>query len=476
MRVLFLAAEAAPLVKVGGLGDVAGYLPLALRSLPTKPDVRLVLPLHGAIDTSKLKMEPVAACTVTTTTGELTVQAFLTSLDGLPIYLITGPGIPLDSPVYSPNPGDDAFKYIFFSLGALEVVRSLNWRPDVVHANDWHTAPAVYAISRNRQTGFFSQTSTLLTVHNLPYMGDHGSTALEAFGLPPVQDNRLPEWARHLPLPLGLLTADHITTVSPRYASEILTPEFGCGLDDLLRQRKDCISGVLNGLNTKVWNPQTDPELVARYGWRDLTPRRVNKAHLQEIVGLPLNSEIPLMAMVTRLEFQKGVDIALEGLKRLSDLPWQFVLLGTGSPQLESAAAQLQSDFPERVRVRLEYNAVLSHQIFAGADMLLLPSRYEPCGLTQMIAMRYGCVPIAHEVGGLADTVDDVDLKINSTGFLFPQATPESLAFALRRALALFTQPRRWVALQRRGMKRDFSWKSSAGEYLRLYQALKSRT
>jgi len=473
VRVLFIAAEAAPLVKVGGLGDVAGSLPPALRALNADLDVRLALPLHGAITKQNPSLKPVAAFTVITTDGPLTAQAFETRLNGVPTYLIGGAAIPPEAPIYSPDAAADGHKYTFFSLAALELTRVLGWRPDVVHAHDWHTAPAIYYLSRIRPyDDFFARTATLITVHNLPYMGQGASPALDDFGLPPALDDALPAWARHLPLPLGLLAADAINTVSPTYAREILTPEYGCGLENFLRSRASRLHGILNGLDTRRWNPRTDPHIVTRYGLSSLERRAENKRALQSALGLPEVPETPLLAMVTRLDPQKGVDIAVEALQHLRDHPWQAVFLGTGDPQLESLLESLAAAFPDRVRVRLEYNAPLGRQIYASADVLLIPSRYEPCGLAQMIAMRYGCTPVARETGGLADTVHDPGLHTESTGFLFPDASPTSLAFALRRAFACFRQPRRWRAMQRRGMRQDFSWRASAEAYRRLYQQI----
>ncbi len=473
MRLLFLAAEAAPFFKVGGLGDVAGSLPRALKALDPDLDLRLVLPLHGGLDQARFPLQPVTAFTVPHRNGPILAEAYTTPWE-VPVYFLSGAPILLESAVYAPHPSQDGPKYAFFSLAALELARVLNWRPDLVHAHDWHTATAVYALGlRRAQDTFFAATRTVLTVHNLPFMGQGAGPALQAFGLPPAPPTSgLPPWARHLPLPLGLWQADAITTVSPTYAREILTPEFGCGLESFLQGRAERITGILNGLDTTSWDPAHDPEIPHPFEVSDLTPREGNRRALREGVGLPHPPKrTPILGVISRLDPQKGVDLIPQALDLLEGLSWQAVLLGAGDPQIAAAWQALARRFPDRVRVTLGYDAGLARRIYAGADMLLIPSRYEPCGLVQMMAMRYGCVPVARETGGLADTVWDYDLAPRrSTGFLFPEATARSLAFAVRRALAVFARPRQWQALQRRGMKRDFSWHASARAYRRLYQ------
>ena len=476
MRVMFLAAEAAPFFKIGGLGDVAGSLPRALKALQPDLDIRLVLPLHDTLDRERFPLQPVAAFTVPHRNGPILAEAYTTPWD-IPIYFISGAPIVLEHGVYAAHPSQDGPKYAFFSLAALELARVLGWKPDIVHAHDWHTAPAVYAVALRREHDpFWTHTHTVLTVHNLPYLGQGAGPSLQAFGLPPAPaESGLPDWARNLPLPLGLWAADAITTVSPTYAREILTPEFGCGLEDFLRTRADRLTGILNGLDTTSWDPAHDPEVPHPFTADDLAPREANRRALRDEVRLPdPQGRVPILGAVSRLTPQKGMDLIPQALTLLEDLPWQAVLLGSGDEEIAAAWQALAARYPDRVRVVIGYDPGLARRIYAGADMLLIPSRYEPCGLVQMMAMRYGCVPVARETGGLADTVLDFDLyPRRSTGFLFPEATAKSLAFALRRAFALFAAPRRWTALQRRGMRRDFSWRASARAYERLYERLK---
>jgi starch synthase len=475
INVLFLAAEAEPYIKVGGLADVAGSLPLALRALPyqamrgTKLDVRLVLPLHPSNRTDFATMRPVGEVSVHRRGGNLPAQVYVTSLKGMPVYFINGAPIASAPSVYSTDPAPDREKYTFFSLAALEMLRHLDWQPDILHANDWHTALALYALRSRRADPVLRHARTVFTLHNLPYMGSDGSDVLAAYDLMPLNDESLPPWARTQPLPLGLWSADAIVPVSPTYAREILTPEFGCGLETYLRTRTEDITGILNGLDQSSFDPASDQALAAQFNPDSLEKRQANKTALQKHLGLPIEPRLPLLAMVGRIDQQKGVDIALNALSRLTDAPWQFILLGSGDPALEMVARNLQTVFPDRVRVVLRYDAPLGRMIYGGADLFLMPSRYEPCGLAQMIAMRYGCVPVVRATGGLKDTVRE-----GKTGFLFQEASAEAMRDAIRRAMSVYASPEKWQRYQRNGMLEDFSWPRSARQYAIIYRSLLS--
>ncbi len=486
-RVFFLASEADPFVKVGGLGDVAGSLPRALNRLVDdnslkQVDIRLAIPFHNSISQTRYSLKKVASFSVPHASGPLAAEAYLTSLGGMPVYLIAGAPITSANSVYSSDWGFDAHKYIFFSLACLELARHLNWAPDILHANDWHTAAAVYQLYLNRGADpFFAKTATILGIHNLPYLGTAGSIPLGAFGLPPAADPRLPDWARHLPLPLGLLGADQLVPVSPTYADEILTPEFGSGLEGFLLTRKETITGILNGIDLEQWNPVSDLYLPTNFTLGEFELRKANKIALQHELGLAVNHQglpIPLLAMITRMDYQKGVDIALAGLEQLvrdsrtNKIPWQAIILGTGLPELEEATRDFELRHPDRLRAVLRFDAPLSHRIYGGADALLMPSRYEPCGLAQMIAMRYGCVPVACATGGLRDTIIDPGDEAAGTGFLFSLPSQESMVNALRRTLQAYSSPERWQAIQLRGMQQDYSWEKSAHQYFELYRSL----
>ncbi len=482
LKVLYMASEAAPLVKVGGLGDVAGSLPLALQKLNSKQltgrplDVRLVLPYHNAIK-EKISHPVVAAeFNLIVPHGVLPVVVYLTHVADLPVYLIDGPPIAPDNRVYAADAELDGEKYIFFSLAALEMTRCLLWKPDIIHANDWHTSAALYALAQRRKTDpAFQSIHSLLSVHNLPFMGKNAEPAVATYGLPRSREKNLPTWARSFPLPLGLQSADLINAVSPGYAKEILTPEFGCGLQDFLKTRQNVLSGILNGLDQMDWDPATDTSITNRYDYAHLSFKLPNKAALQAEFELPVAPEVPLLVMVTRMDQQKGVDIAVDGLRLAANLDWQAIILGTGDPLLETSCRSLESEFQDRVRTLIRFDVALSRRLYAGGDILLMPSRYEPCGLAQMIAMRYGTVPLARATGGLRDTIIDDPTLAQSTGFLFEDARAEAFSESLRRAIYTFPDREIWTEIQMRGMAQDFSWEKSAMEYTELYTKLAGR-
>lgn len=481
LKIMFLAAEAEPFVKIGGLGDVAGSLPKALKALAPdmkskfdEIDIRLVIPFHGAIQRQAYRLRPVGSFTVFHRDGDIPGEALMTEIEGVPVYLISGPPIPKDSPVYTQDTAIDGHKFTFFSLAALELARLLDWQPDILHANDWHTAPAILAL-KIRDDSFFKNTAKVLGLHNLPYMGENAGCALEDFGVMFKDDSSLPWWAQNMPLPLGLLSADHIITVSPSYAKEILTHEYGAGLEDFLKTRSEHISGILNGIDTKLYDPAKDPALTANFTVENLDNRQINKVALLKEFKLNPNPEIPLLAMVTRLDPQKGVDLVPVTLRLLAQEKWQAIILGTGVPELENAILQLENEFPERVRAAIRFDSLLGRRIYAGADAIMIPSRYEPCGLAQMIAMHYGCLPIARATGGLRDTINDHNAK-HKTGFLFNRPTSKDFSAALRRALSAYEKKALWQELQINGMAQDFSWERSAHQYLKVYTSLKKKT
>lgn len=467
INVLFLAAEADPFIKVGGLGDVAGSLPHALRALSNdeiKLDVRLVLPYHPAVKAENLR--PMEVFSLPRSGSEVGVEAFETTLNGMPVYFIGGEPIRANGSVYSLDAKLDAEKYTFFSLAALELPNQLNWQPDVVHANDWHTALSIYGNLTKRWEANARHVAGVVSLHNLPFMGPDISALLEAYGIKLAQTD-LPDWARVMPLPLGLWASDAIVAVSPGYASEVLTEEFGCGLHDFLQLRKETVSGVLNGIDTVSFDPITDKNIGVNYDSATIEKRAINKKLLQDRLGLKLDPDVPMLAVISRMDVQKGVDLAFTALKNMKRVDFQAVILGTGDPKLEESARDLQALFPEKIKAELRFDAKLARQIYAGADMILMPSRYEPCGLAQMIAMRYGCVPVVRAVGGLKDTVKQAE-----TGFVFEKIHHMSLVGAVKTAMKSMKDKETWRTIQRAGMQMDFSWEASARAYLELYLSL----
>lgn len=477
LNVLFIASEADPLVKIGGLGDVAGSLPLAMKRLTeadaTLPrlDIRLALPYYGQLKKQGLPAQKIGEFSLSTADIPLPVQVYETSLQGLSLYLIDSELINPAAPVYGSDFAADAKKFIFFSLACLQLPGFLNWQIDILHANDWHTAVSLHQLKlRTKEEPALRSIHSVLSVHNLPFMGTGSEDGLAYFKVPPARNPRMPKWARSLPLPMGLNAAERIIAVSPSYAQEIMTPEYGCDLQDFLITRKARISGIVNGIDPEVWNPQTDEWLNSPFSEQSLDKRAANKRALQKELNLPESEDTPLLAFIGRMDRQKGIDLAMEALKNLKTLPWQMIFLGTGNPQIEADLLTLQEHFPDQIRLALRFDAALSHRIYAGADILLMPSRYEPCGLAQMIAMRYGCIPVARATGGLIDTITNYTSQPNAaTGFLFEGNDGKALAKVLKQALKQFLKKEDWRKLQLNAMHADFSWQNSARDYLQTY-------
>ena len=475
LNILFAVSEADPLVKVGGLGDVGGALPLALSQLPPEKlggvhlDIRLILPFHSSLKTSLQNVKWITNVKVMTSRKPIKAEVYQTHLGNLPVYLVDGDPISDLPGVYGDDPIKLAEKYTFFSLASLCFIRKLKWTIDVLHVHDWHTALLPYTVETYFKTeSFFINTLKILSIHNLPFLGEKSSEVLQHYLLPPSKDEDLPEWARLLPLPLGLQASDQIIAVSPTYAREILTPEFGSGLEGYLQKHTDRITGILNGLDSSRWDPSTDSSIAQSFSVEDIENRHHNRTALLTEFDLNHNPDIPLLAFIGRLDPQKGVDLVLEALHKMAAQPWQLIILGTGNPDIEKACHDLQTRFPEKVRAVIRFDAALSRKLYAGTDMLLMPSRYEPCGLAQMIAMRYGCIPIGRATGGLKDTIQDAS-SADGTGFLFKEATAASLRAALKLAFERITDKTEWLEMQKRGMKQDFSWEKSSYEYAKIY-------
>jgi len=479
LHVLFIAAEADPLVKAGGLGDVAGSLPVAIHNLNLPSDqhidIRLAIPFYNPIKTKPFTFTKVAEFDLESTEGLKEVIVFSTKVSGITVYLIAGEPISRSDETYGADFQSDAEKFVFFSLACLKLPSVLKWRCDILHTNDWHTATAVHHLkSVKANDPYLAETKTVLTVHNLPFMGTGSEAALAKYRVKPSSNKNLPAWAREIPLPMGLAAADQIIAVSPTYAKEIMTPEFGCDLEGFLQTRRAKLSGILNGIDIQSWDPVVDPALTANFSSDDLNKRRANKITLLREFNFEGGDEIPLLVLISRMDKQKGVDILLDGLRSIKDLSWRAILLGTGDKRLEQACQELENDLPHKVRATILFDSNLSRRLYAGGDMLMMPSRYEPCGLTQMFAMRYGCLPVARATGGLVDTI--IDPKTNpegATGFLFPRVDPDSFVSALKRAFLVYSQSEDWQRMQFNAMHQDFSWQRSAQEYVHIYREIK---
>jgi starch synthase len=473
-RVLFVASEAYPLAKTGGLADVCGALPAMLAGLGA--DIRVMLPGYPqALDKVWAKRE----LALDLPDARL-VCGFLPNCE-LPVILFDCPplfarrgGLYQDENGVDWPDNDRRFGMFCRAAAAVALGRTaLAWRPELVHANDWHTGlvPALL-----HYTGA-TQPKTVFTIHNLAYQGNFPLASGRELGLP--QDALRPDgiefYGRLSFLKAGLRFGDRLTTVSPSYAREILTAEHGCGFDGLLRARAHDLLGILNGIDHSVWDPANDAELPCRYDAETLDGKAACKRDLRAEVGLPADADAPLMIYVNRLTHQKMADVVVNAVPRLVAYGGQIVVHGAGERGLERDFLDLAHAYPRNVVVRLGYEETLAHRMHAAADLSLTPSRFEPCGLTTMYAMRYGALPVTRPVGGLRDTVEDAnaaDALATGSGFVFPELTPEGLVNCVARAQDWFRRRDRWDALQRRAMRRDFGWERSAERYLDLYQSL----
>lgn len=500
MHVVLASSEAVPFCKTGGLADVCGALPLELTRLGVQ--TTLFLPAYSAVLEAGIALEPTGITLQIPLASKLVSARILlahlpvpdaSAGDGMgadvPVYFI-------DQPDYFHRPGiyqengvdyaDNCERFVFFSRAVMEAIRQLSLRVDILHCNDWQTAliPALLKIEYGILPGF-ENASSLLTVHNLAYQGTFWHWDMLLTGL----DWKYFNWTQmeyHGKLNLlktGLVFADAISTVSPTYAREIQTPLAGCGLEGVLQNRRDVLHGILNGIDSDQWNPATDGLLVKNY---DVTTHRAgkaaNKAALQQEFALPQNANTPLIAFVGRLAEQKGLDLILEVLRdwlpsSLHEAQWAF--LGTGDPAIQEQLAKLAERYPTKLAVKFDFLDPLAHRMEAGADLFLMPSRFEPCGLSQLYSLRYGTVPIVRATGGLVDTITDANAATleheTATGFIFDEYHPVALANALKRAIDLYANPSAWQKLVETGMRQDWSWGRSARAYLDVYAGMQTK-
>jgi starch synthase len=472
MKILFIASEVTPFSKTGGLGDVAGALPAALAALGH--EVKVVTPRYADVQDTHLMP-----------TGHSLQLRFPFGEEGGPILsarlserhevlFLENPRFFGRAGIYGDaygEFGDNHRRFAYLSMGALQAAQRLQFIPDIVHLNDWQTGLAAVALRRGFQSTPLGHARSVMTIHNLAYQGQYGKDIMGELGLPWelfTAHEGLEFYDTVNFLKAGVTFADAITTVSPTYAKEIQTPELGCSLDGLLRRQHGRLLGILNGIDTQEWNPETDALLPARYSAGDLSGKAVCKRELLLRAGLA-DGEAPVFGIVSRLAWQKGVDLLLEVLPTALQADIRFVAVGSGEGHYEEALRALQARYPKQVAVFIGFDKGLSHLVEAGADFFVMPSRYEPCGLNQMYSLRYGTVPIVRATGGLVDTVEG---GLDGTGLLFEAFHPAALLGALRRALALYAAPPRLEAFRRRGMERDFSWDTSARRYEGLFTSL----
>ena len=450
--------------------DVVGSLPQALKALGH--DVRVIIPRYRSIDAEKYGVKRVERfIDVPAGAQSRTTEILESTFSGVPTYFVWDERFFGRDTVYGQP--DEVMAYLFFSRAVIEFLRAGDWTPDVLHAHDWHSAAAVmYLALKGQRDTKLKSIASALTIHNLFYQGLSGDALFRFAGysatLPHIFGEK-PGTANWLAR--GLTYADTLNTVSPNYAKQILTREFGEGLHELLNTRREPVAGILNGLDQITWNPQTDPLLTARYTATSLQKRVANKRTVQTTLGLKRKPRTLLIGMVSRLFDQKGFDILLAAADRLMERDVQLAILGSGAEKYHAALQALAEKYPGRVGVDHDFNEPLARQIYGGSDVFLMPSNFEPCGMGQLIAMHYGAVPVVRATGGLVDTVVDAGRSPQrGTGFAFKPYTSAALLGAIDRALAAFAQPDRWSAIQRRGMSADFSWQTSAQQYVTLYR------
>ena len=484
MKIAFVATECVPYAKTGGLADVAGSLPAELAILGC--DVKVFIPKYGRID------ETVHDLKYNWDIGEMPIrindvirsahihQSKLPD-NNVDVYFVDCPHYFYRHIIYTNDPDEDE-RFILFSKAVIETLQRLQWAPDIIHCNDWQTGLLPLFIKENYNWDrFFDNTGTLFTIHNIGYQGLFSKSVLFSAEIRsdlfypggPVEHNNAVSFMK-----AGISFANIINSVSNTYSHEILTPEYGAGMEIVLHQRKDDLYGILNGADYSVWNPETDKHIPYHYTANDLTGKYLNKKYLLNHFGMKPDENVPLIGIVSRMVLQKGFDIFSDSLNQLMNLNAQWIILGSGEERFENLFRWLSNQLPDKVGAYIGYNNELSHLIEAGADMFLMPSRYEPCGLNQIYSLKYGTIPIVRKTGGLADTVKDWDEQNHfgfkdGNGFSFYDYSGFALFKSVERAVNTFKHKNTWKKIQTNGMKSDYSWTKSAEKYIELYKLAK---
>jgi len=469
------AAEIAPFAKVGGLADVTGSLPPALEKLNC--EVKIIMPLYGLIDRKKFKLKKKLSNVEIASSKDIKKinlwQAKLPNANTIIYFIEYAPFFGKKEVYY----GDSAERFLFFSLACLEILPLIKFQPNVIHCHDFHTAliTDLLKVQKDQKTklgNFLENTKTLYTIHNLNYQGKSEIEVLSTGNLNKQSLKTLSKDAQDGDINFmvqGIVNADGVNTVSPTYAKEITTSNYGAGLENVIKQNKNKLSGILNGIDINIYNPAKDKFIKQKYDLKTLVKKTDNKLYLQKLLKLPIDKNIPIVGMITRLAWQKGLELIPSAIEKIvnSDQPAQFVFLGTGQKKYEQSLKKLAKKYPQHVSANIVFDVKMAQQIYASSDMFLMPSRFEPCGLGQMFAMRYGTVPVVRKTGGLADTVD------KKTGFSFEEFDPKDFTKSLQTAINIFyKKPRKWQKIVKNCLKKDFSWNKSAKEYLKLYKKL----
>ncbi len=475
LKVLFVSAEVSPFAKTGGLADVSGSLPGALAVEGN--DVRVVMPRYRQIN-AEMKYKADFPVTIRGRSETCIIREGKLKYGevGMPVSV---PVYFIDSYAYFDRDGiycfhDDGDRYAFFCKAVLQMLPKIGFKPDVIHCNDWHSGPICMLLKELYADDlYYKDIASLFTIHNLQYQGNFPADFTEVFGLP--GEVFTPEKAEFYGsfsfMKTGIVYSDKVNTVSEKYAQEIQTPEYGENMEGILKARKKDLSGIVNGISYEEFNPETDKTIYKNFGLDSIEGKKENKAGLQKEMGLPVRN-VPLLGIVSRLSGQKGLDLILQRAKDLFKNDLQFVLLGTGDPFYEERFKSLMNEYPEKISVRITFSADLAQKIYAGCDMFLMPSRYEPCGLGQIISLRYGTIPIVRATGGLAETITDYDAdNKHGNGFSFTEFNAESFLDAVNRALKTYKDKDKWTELVRHALTSDYSWERSASKYLELYKA-----
>lgn len=490
LSILFISSEIAPFAKTGGLADVAGALPKVIKEMGH--EIRLIMPKYGTINERKFKLREVARLKdIPIPLGDrietVSVKSAVIPHSKVQVYFVDKKKY-FDRPELYCNPetnkdwSDNAERFIFFNRAAIEILKALYWHPNIIHCNDWQSAliPLLLKTIYKNDT-FFSNISTLLTIHNIAYQGIFEKEVLNLIELPEklfYPGSGIEFWGKTNFLKVGIVYADLITTVSETYAKEIQqSEEYGYGLEGVLKDRKRDLYGIINGIDYTVWNPEIDELIPTKYSRQTLTEKKKNKKILLEANDLPFNENIPLIGIISRLADQKGFDLIEECIDDLIKLNVQIVLLGTGDEKYHILFKKIREKYPQKIGINLTFNNQLAHLIEAGSDMFLMPSRYEPCGLNQLYSLKYGTIPIVRATGGLADTIKDFDPRAGQgTGFIFEDYSSKALLSAIKRAINVFQNHRLWQKLMNNAMKQDFSWKTAAEKYVALYKKLLNKS
>lgn len=472
-KILFVGSEAAPFAGTGGLGEVLGSLPRAIND-GNEYEARVILPLYESFPESRRKDLEFVCWTFITLSWRNQYCGLFKIKDGNTVYYF------VDNEYYFKRKnlygyGDDGERFAFFSRAVIELLPRLDFMPDILHCNDWQTAlvPIYYKLFYMYRKGF-DGIKTIFTIHNIEYQGWFNRSMLgDVFGIPDNEFGSIEHFGEINLMKGAIDYSDAVSTVSPTYAKEIMTQEYAHGLDGDLVRNKGKLRGILNGIDTVTYNPETNPALFAHYNADDKSGKAINKAGLQKLLWLPVNKDVPIIAMITRLASHKGLDIVRAAMPELLSRNVQVIVLGTGDYEYESYFTQLQDAYDNKMRAVIAFDKALSHKIYAGADIFLMPSKSEPCGLSQMMACRYGTIPVVRETGGLRDSIDDAYNGDFGNGYRFARYAADDMLGALDRALGLYNDYRdKWNGLVDRAMRTDFSWKVSAAEYVKFYNEL----